>query len=493
MALSKKEKQAYGFFGLYKRAKNAGNNAQMASAREGLKTLGYKVQGDGIVKIEAAAKKPAEKKPAAKKPAAKKTETKTEAAPAEAPAKKAPAKKKAAAKKPAAKKAAAKKPAAKKAAAKGGRKPKSRKGPAFPAAPKGGKVLSKSATTTSKKNGRVVTRTVTRTFRENPMGEVGTMLLLLLFGTIGAIGSDMLDRWIAIMPEKAEGQTGDQPLLSGVAAASAILKRPDGKRMAAQGALVLLLGALAWYLNKKNKRIPSIIVGALALGAGIRSALQIANGYAMPAAFKSSGDASKPSFGDHMYSAEQAAAQADLDNALKGYLNGELGAPEAPAAPAAPAGKTLAGIAERVGAPAPPSAQVSDRRPAALQPPAQVAHELTRPVAPAARVGAPQNAPALTQGALAREVDKKDGKLGCGGPSCGPTCGCDACKAAFGNNPFGALFNQRPPVSPPALPPRQGATPIPTPASNAIGNVVSFVPRASRPTVARALPHLAAR
>lgn len=475
MKKTKAFSKAIGHLSAYKKALK--NNDEEGAARQ-LKAIhanGFGVRDGSLYKkgkSEGKSTKGAAKKAAAK--STKKASTKKAASK--------PAKKKAAAKSTT-KKAPKKKAAAKK---KGG----SRKGPAFPAAAKGGKTVSRAASTTYKKGGRQVTKTVTRVYRENPMGEVGSLLTMLLFGTVGAVASDMLDRWVAIMPERKEGQT-EYKLMSGAVAGAAIAAKPNGKRIAAQGALLVLLGALTYYLNKKGKKTGTLITGALFLGAGIRSFLQLVNGYAMPAVFKSSGNAAEPSFGDYMYPSEQEAAQATLDTVIKQALAGHGVLANEQAAPAAlPAAQpsALAGIAERLGATAPNAAAV-DKRPAAAVIPARVT-EVTRALPPASRVGLEQRPTVTSSGApasLARspvEVAPKGGKLGCGGPSCGPTCGCQACKAAFGGSPLTALFNGA--FS--DLPQDSGAANIPTPG----GARVSYLAGPKAPVKRNALPHLAA-
>jgi len=438
--------QARGHFGAFMKAKKAGDLEGQADQRAKLKKIGYNVRGEELIPFVNSA-------PAAKKPAAKKT-----AAAAKKPAAKKPAAKKAGAKKPAAKKAAAKAAPAKKTAAAGGKaRGGSRKGPAFPAAAKGAKVLAKQATTVSKQNGRTITKTVTRTFRENPMGDVGTMLTLLVFGVVGAVGGDMLDRYIATMPRE-----GSDKALHGVEAAAAIQQKVNNKRMLAQGGLLAFFGAVTYWLAKKNKKTPSIIFGGIALGIGIRSLLQILNDHAMPAIFKTSGNAAEPSFGDRYYSGEQEAAQADLSGILASYdatIKAQTGKTSAEVAE----GSKLAGLSARVGGPMRPTTQTSDRRaPAALPAPARTAPAALP--APTSAVAKENFAPASRVAAEVHAEKAPAGKLGCGGPSCGPSCGCNACKAAWGGGGgLTDIFGGRPVQTPGG-----GATPIPLPANERI-------------------------
>ncbi len=466
--MNKTQKRANGYFGSYRKAQNAGDKAKMRAASAEIRKLGFKVTKNGLVKLEAAEKPAAEKKPAAKKAAAKKPATKKAAA-------KKPATKKAAAKKKPAAKAAPKKVAAKKTTAKG--RKVSRKNPGFPAASKGAKVQSKAASTTYKtKEGRVVTKTVTRTYRTNPMGEVGTFATMALFGVIGAVGSDWLDRFVATMP--VEGS--DKPL-SGVEASTAIIMRPNGKRLGAQGGLFVILAGFTYLLAKKNKRTASIIFGAMALGVLIRTGLQAINAFGMPMALPSSKDASKPSLGDRLYPGEQEGTQKDLETMMSAYSAKLKAASRAAGgrthaeqtAPAGQGGK-LAGISSRLGGTAQPSTLSSTARPAMKSP-------ANHPALPPATEA--QRRPQKVAGALASEQEQHGAhsKLGCGGPSCGPSCGCAACKAQWGDNPLSVLF------APPSANannqgsqqmPQGGARPVP---QLGAPNVVSFVPRAHAP------------
>jgi len=451
--MTKKQKQANGHFGQFIKAKNAGDLEAQANARAALKNIGFNVQGDKLIPYVNSA--PASKKAAPKKAAAK-------AAPKKAAAKAAP-------KKAAPKKAAAK-AAPKKSAAAGAkattRKGGAKKGPAFPAAAKGAKTMAKAATTTYKQGGRIITKTVTRTYRENPMGDVGTMFTLLIFGAVGAVAGDMLDRYVATMPRE-----GSDKALHGVEASAAIQQTINAKRGAAQGGLFVLLAGITYYLAKKNKKTPSIVLGGLALGVGIRAILQALNDHAMPAIFKTSGNAAEPSFGDRYYSDKQEAAQKDLSGILESYdlaIKGKLLGNGRAAAEVA-GGSKLAGLSARVGGPTVrPTAQVSDRRaPAALPSPA------ARPAALPAALPAPTSAvggervPAASRVAGEIHVEHAQaGKLGCGGAGCGPSCGCNACKAAWGSPPgLLELFGPRPPATT-----NNGATPIPLPAGDRIEN-----------------------
>jgi hypothetical protein len=453
--MTKKQKQANGHFGQFIKAKNAGDLEAQANARAALKNIGFNVQGDKLIPYVNSA-------PASKKAAPKKAATKA------APKKAAP--KKAATTKAAPKKAAPKKAAPKKSASAGAkaapRKGGAKKGPAFPAAAKGAKTMAKAATTTYKQGGRIVTKTVTRTYRENPMGDVGTMFTLLIFGAVGAVAGDMLDRYIATMPRE-----GSDKALHGIEASAAIQQAINAKRGAAQGGLFVLLAGITYYLAKKNKKTPSIILGGLALGVGIRAILQSLNDHAMPAIFKTSGNAAEPSFGDRYYSDRHEAAQKDLSGILESYdaTIKSRTAGNNRAATEVAGGSKLAGLSARVGGPAVrPTAQVSDRRaPAALPSPA------ARPAALPAALPAPTSAvggervPAASRVAGEIHVEHAQaGKLGCGGPGCGPSCGCNACKAAWGSPPgLLELFGPRPPATT-----NNGATNIPLPAGDRIEN-----------------------
>src|SRR5690606_17382007 len=258
------------------------------------------------------------------------------------------------------------------------------------------------STTYKTKEGRVVTKTVTRTYRTNPMGEVGTFATMALFGVLGAVGSDWLDRFVATMP--VEGS--DKPL-SGVEASTAIIMRPNGKRLGAQGGLFVILAGFTYLLAKKNKRTASIIFGAMALGVLIRTGLQAINAFGMPMALPSSKDASKPSLGDRLYPGEQEATQKDLETMMSVY-SGKLKAASRAAggrthaeqtAPAGQGGK-LAGISSRLGGTAQPSTLTSDKRPAQVAGPTNA-----RPALPPATEAQPRR-PQKVAGALANEQEQ---------------------------------------------------------------------------------------
>ena len=438
--MNKAQQQRNGWLGAYKRFQNAGNTAGMANMQEKLKAKGWHVKNGALEKLEGGAQ-------AAKKTAAKSTTKKT-----------------AAAKKPAAKKAAAaKKPAAAKTAGKGtkGGKGSNSKAsrPGFPKPPKGGKVTSRSASTTSKgKDGKETTRT--KTWRSNPMGNPGMFAVLAIGGILGFIGGDAAHRFASTMPRAG---AGDNKALMKSDAGIAIAGRPDGRSLAAQGAVAGIPLAIAYYLSRKNKTTPALFVGGFGLGALIKlvaDSLAIKSG--MAKVFPLSAAGGEPTIGDRMYfdvsDDQMNSLQAMLDardKAIAAALGVGGAVPTETKAGGTTAGNSqLAGISERLN-----ELPSRSARSGGLIPPSST--QTTAPI----RAG--RDAQLNDETVASRASGGSDGTMGCGGGGCGSCGPCQASQGG-GGRPFGAL----PPAGPlltdflpglmqPGLLPTGASSPVP--------------------------------
>jgi hypothetical protein len=129
--------------------------------------------------------------------------------------------------------------------------------------------------------------------------------------TIGFVGADMLDRFVAT---RAPGKAGDQEgkfAWQGRNAAAAQLRRPDGVRLAFQAGGAVFSMALAYWT--RNGRFLPWALGGLSVGFGANLGKMLVNGYLMPVIFKVE-DPSKPSLGNRLYPTEQEAVQKALED-----------------------------------------------------------------------------------------------------------------------------------------------------------------------------------
>lgn len=289
-------------------------------------------------KVEAAAKK-VESDAKKAKPKAKR-KSKAKAKPKAKASKRATksgskAKRKASSKRSAPKRAAkrsAAKPAAKKAQAKSrksgarkgkgkGKSRKARKASKKRAAPRRSSTQSKSSTTIKKsgKSGRVKTTrksSITKVWLKNPVNNWKNVAALSAATALGYVATDVLDRFLATMAPKAEGDKKTFGWTYG-AAVKRIGARPNALRMGAQFGLAAVAFGGAMWVQKKSEPAAYALIG-LSLGAGVHLLSQVATKYLMPMIFKvDPAKLNERSIGARLYASEQDFVQTPLLEAIK--------------------------------------------------------------------------------------------------------------------------------------------------------------------------------
>lgn len=232
----------------------------------------------------------------------------------------------------AAKRPAAKRPAAKKARAKSrksgarkgkgkGKSRKARKASKKRAAPRRSSTQSKSSTTIKKsgKSGRVKTTrksSITKVWLKNPVNNWKNVAALSAATALGYVATDVLDRFLATMAPKAEGDKKTFGWTYG-AAVKRIGARPNALRMGAQFGLAAVAFGGAMWVQKKSEPAAYALIG-LSLGAGVHLLSQVATKYLMPMIFKvDPAKLNERSIGARLYASEQDFVQTPLLEAIK--------------------------------------------------------------------------------------------------------------------------------------------------------------------------------
>lgn len=339
MAKGKKGSKGKGKSKAAKKPASAPKKAPKRGPSKAQKAQAAKVSADAE-KVEKAAEKvesDAKKKPAKRKASKKASKSGSKAK------RKTGAKRKAAAKRPAPKRAAAaKKPAAKKASRKGKAKGKSkaksegkrkgkRKASKKSAAPRRVTTQAKSRTTTRKMKGGGRVRTtrkssITKTWLKNPVNNWKNVAALSAATAAGYIATDMLDRFLATMSPKAEGDKKTFAWTYG-AAVKRINARPDAIRMGAQFGLAAVAFGGAMWAQKKSEPAAYALIG-LSLGAGVHLLSQVATKYLMPMIFKvDPAKLTERTIGARLYASEQDFVQTPMLEAIKAENEKPAGSP----------------------------------------------------------------------------------------------------------------------------------------------------------------------
>jgi hypothetical protein len=302
-------------------AKVSADAKKVTEAAKSVEAASKKVEA-AAAKVSADAKKAKPKKSKAKSKASKKTSKSGSKAKRRSP------KRKAAAKRPAPKRAA--KSAAKSKARKGASK---RKGGARKGKRKGGRkaakkrsaprrVTTQSKTRTTiqkKKSGRVKTTrksSITKVWLKNPVNNWKNVAALSAATALGYVATDVLDRFIATMAPKAEGDKKTFAWTYG-AAVKRINARPDAIRIGAQVGLAALAFGGAMWAQKKSEPAAYALVG-LSLGAGVHVISQVATRYLMPMIFKvDPAKLTERSIGARLYASDQDFVQTPMLEAIK--------------------------------------------------------------------------------------------------------------------------------------------------------------------------------
>lgn len=285
-------------------------------------------------KVEAAAKKVESDAKKAKPKAKSKSKASKKAAKSGSKAKRKPSTKRSAPKRAAKKRPAPKPKTAKKSRAKArskksgsrkgkgkGKSRKARKASKKRAAPRRSSTQSKSSTTIKKsgKSGRVKTTrksSITKVWLKNPVNNWKNVAALATATAFGYVATDVLDRFLATMAPKAEGDKKTFGWTYG-AAVKRIGARPNALRMGAQFGLAAVAFGGAMWAQKKSEPAAYALIG-LSLGAGVHLLSQVATKYLMPMIFKvDPAKLNERSIGARLYASEQDFVQTPLLEAIK--------------------------------------------------------------------------------------------------------------------------------------------------------------------------------
>lgn len=306
-------------------AKVSADAKKVETAAKAVEASAKKVEA-AAKKVEADAKKAkpkAKRKSKASKKASKSgSKTKRKAAAKKRPAPKA---KPAAAKKRPAKKSKAKSKAKRKSGARKGKgkgkSRKARKASKKRAAPRRSSTQSKSSTTIKKsgKSGRVKTTrksSITKVWLKNPVNNWKNFAALSAATALSYVATDVLDRFLATMAPKAEGDKKTFGWTYG-AAVKRIGARPNALRMGAQFGLAAVAFGGAMWVQKKSEPAAYALIG-LSLGASVHLLSQVATKYLMPMIFKvDPAKLNERSIGARLYASEQDFVQTPLLEAIK--------------------------------------------------------------------------------------------------------------------------------------------------------------------------------
>lgn len=304
-------------------AKVSADAKKVEAAAKAVESSAKKVEA-AAKKVEADAKKAkpkAKRKSKASKKASKsgsKAKTRKSAAKRKASAAKRPAPKRAAksAAKSAARKSGGKRKGARKGKRKGGRKASKKR-----AAPRRSFTQSRSSTTIKKsgKSGRVKTTrksSITKVWLKNPVNNWKNVAALSAATALGYVATDVLDRFLATMAPKAEGDKKTFGWTYGPAV-KRIGARPNALRMGAQFGLAAVAFGGAMWVQKKSEPAAYALIG-LSLGAGVHLLSQVATKYLMPMIFKvDPAKLNERSIGARLYASEQDFVQTPLLEAIK--------------------------------------------------------------------------------------------------------------------------------------------------------------------------------
>ena len=304
-------------------AKVSADAKKVTEAAKSVEAASKKVEA-AAAKVSADAKK-AKPKSKAKSKASKKASKSGSKTKRRSPKRKAAAKRPAPkrASKPAAKAKARKGASKRKGGRKGSRKGKrkgGRKAAKKRSAPRRVTTQSKTRTTIQKKkSGRVKTTrksSITKVWLKNPVNNWKNVAALSAATALGYVATDVLDRFIATMAPKAEG---DKKTFAWTysAAVKRIGARPDAIRIGAQVGLAALAFGGAMWAQKKSEPAAYALVG-LSLGAGVHVISQVATKYLMPMIFKvDPAKLNERSIGARLYASEQDFVQTPMLEAIK--------------------------------------------------------------------------------------------------------------------------------------------------------------------------------